>query len=91
MSLFSRSLEERKGQRFYWVYVVISLLCTAALITGFAFSNRLAGLLPQATWFVIVFVIAVWAATVWFGRWLAPGDPLIRWINRLLPKRPPRP
>jgi FtsH-binding integral membrane protein len=75
--LFNRELRKRKGQQFYWLYLLVGLVCTAALITVFALSDRIAGASPQATWFVIVFVIAALALGLWWG---GRNDPAIRWL-----------
>ena len=79
---FSREIKRGKGRPFYGLYVLVSLLCTAALVTGFAFTDRIAGLLPQSTWFVIVFGMAALAFILWVGR----NGPDARWIRRQWPK-----
>ena len=70
MSIFERKYKERKGQPLYWLYVLVSLLCTAGLVTGFAFSDRIAGLMPQSTWFVVVFVILAVFFVAVVGRFI---------------------
>jgi hypothetical protein len=49
------------------------VLLPVALIVGFASSDRIAGLLPQTWWFVVVFFCAAVALGAWIevvtGQW----------------------
>jgi hypothetical protein len=79
---FNRELRKRKGQPFYWLYVLINLVCWVAVFVGFAYANRLAAWLPQSTWFLIVMALTALVVGLWVG-WNGPD---VRWMRRQLSK-----
>ena len=60
------------------------VLVEAALLTGYAFTDRIVGFLPHATWFVVLFVVVTFVPLLWWGR---RHDPAIRWIFDRLARR----
>jgi hypothetical protein len=72
------SVRKRKGQPFDWLVSLVGLICTIAMIVGYAFADRLAALLPQSMWFWIAVGLATLAAAFRVG-WNGPD---VRWIRR---------
>jgi uncharacterized membrane protein len=66
---------------------VLLALLPVALVAGFFFSDRIAGLLPQSWWFVIVFLCAAVAIGVWIeaatGQWDTERAIYAGWLRRL--------
>jgi hypothetical protein len=62
-------------------------LLPVALVVGFFFSDRIAGLLPQSWWFVVVFLCAVVALGGWIevatGQWATERGIYARALRRL--------
>lgn len=62
-------------------------LLPVAVVVGFAFSDRIAALLPQTWWFVAVFFCAVAALIAWMdvatGNWAEEGAIYARALRRL--------
>jgi len=63
------------------------VLLPIALVVGFAFSDRIAGLLPQTWWFVAVFLGAAIAIGAWIevatGHWAVERPIYARALRRL--------
>jgi len=72
-----------------YVLLLRVLLATlpVAVVVGFAFSDRLAGLLPQTWWFVAVFFCAAVAIIAWVdvvtGNWAVERQIYARALGRL--------
>jgi RsiW-degrading membrane proteinase PrsW (M82 family) len=66
---------------------VLLVLLPIAVLVGFAFSDRLAGLLPQSWWFVAVFFCAAIAIGAWVevrtGQWAVERQIYARALRRL--------
>ena len=65
--------EKRFARRRRLLLAVASVgttLLTVGLLAIYAFSSRIADLLPQATWFVVLFVIAS-VAILFLIQWIA--------------------
>ena len=72
------SVTKRKGQPFYWLFSLVSVISTIAMFVGFAFAYRLAAFLPRSMWFWIVLGLVTLAAALWIG-WDGPD---VRWMRR---------
>jgi hypothetical protein len=66
---------------------VLLVLLPIALVVVFAFSGRIAGLLPRSWWFVAVFVCAAVAIGAWIevrtGQWTVERAIYARALRRL--------
>jgi hypothetical protein len=66
---------------------VLLVLLPILLLVGFAFSDRIAGLLPQSWWFVAAFFCAAIAIGAWIeirtGQWAVERQIYARALRRL--------
>ena len=61
---------ERRRRLLLWTSGSLGAVLMVALLTLFAFSSRLASLLPHATWFVVLFVI-LGVGCLFLFQWIA--------------------
>jgi len=77
-----------RGARVYVLFlrVVLALLPALALV-GYIASDRIARLLPQTWWFVVVFALAVIGILAWLeavtGHWAIEGPIYARALRRV--------
>jgi hypothetical protein len=81
--------------RLYLLFLrALLALVPVVVIVAFFFSGRIAGLLPQTWWFVVVFLFAAIALIAWLevvtGHWAIEGPIYARALRRLLATLRPR-